>query len=82
MDESDIASVVVRLAGSSPREAHDLVVANPWLLESGADDAIGGLLTAAAGGATGPAPRGWSGAESAAAVQGVWRRPGAGTRRA
>ncbi len=33
MRESDIASVVVRLGASPPREAHELVVANLWLLE-------------------------------------------------
>jgi hypothetical protein len=47
MGESDVASLVAALAASSPREAYDLVVANPWLLESGVVDTIGSLLTTA-----------------------------------
>jgi hypothetical protein len=45
MDVAAITSAAERLAGASPREAHDLVIANPWLLDSGADDAIADQLT-------------------------------------
>jgi hypothetical protein len=44
MRESDIVSVVVRLSASSPRKSYDLVMANPWLLESGVDEEISDLL--------------------------------------
>lgn len=46
MPEPDFAVLVVRLGAAPAAEAHDLVTANPWLLDGGVDEAIGDRLAA------------------------------------